>query len=432
MTPDRDLLDSPGLPAAGADAKPHGARVALLVLAAAQIVVMFGFVLIRREPPHYDEPWYLGTVHLLHERGLSRQFLLDLPGPAGPLYTFVHALFEPATHLRVPLVRVVNPLILLLIMLLGYAGLRLRKSRDPLTGALAVLGVPMTWVISGMALTELPAMLFVAVAVLMLLLVEQPNRSTPQRLLFAALGGLSLGIAVLGRQPFLVVLGGLPFLLRDVRRDLPPLVVFAGFTIAVTAPVFWVWRGLVPPNLAEVGRGIAWFHGMWSLCYGTVIVVLLAPAFLRLRLVEWVIIITTSVALSFALPTGHVPMQTVAMRFLPASLLPLVERGVIIAGVGTAITFVVACVRRVLEHHQDRVFITLIIATGLLLLTPMKITHVFSTRYVAMTLPLIVLAVDRFARPNYWKVLRLSIGSVLGFLSLWSYFSLARSAATGG
>src|SRR4051794_37891775 len=101
------------------DTRPRGARTALLLLGAVQLAVLFGFVLIRHEPPHYDEPWYLGTVQLLHERGLTRQFLLDLPGPAGPLYTFVHALFEPLTHLRVPAVRLVNPLILLLTLLAG-------------------------------------------------------------------------------------------------------------------------------------------------------------------------------------------------------------------------------------------------------------------------------------------------------------------------
>jgi hypothetical protein len=405
------------------------ARTWLLALAAVQFIILIGFIFAHPVPPHYDEPWYLGTVKLLHEKGLSRQFLLDLPGPAGPLYTLVHAVFEPITHLRPPAVRLVNPLLLILTMGATYAALRRRDSADAASGTVAMLGVPMTWVICGMALTEMPAMLFVALSVLMLVMAFHEDPSGAMRLVWAALGGLFLGIAVLGRQPYLVLLGGLPLLVRDIRRDVPVIGVFAALTVAVTAPVFLVWRGMVPPTITEVGKGIAWHHGLWSFCYGAVIVLLLAPRFLRLGWAEWAVVIVAAVCVSFLVPGQLIPMQTVARRALPASLLPLGQRMTAIGACAIALAFGLACVRRGLENRRDRVFIALLTGAGLLLLTPMKITHVFSSRYVVMALPLLVVVADRYTASNYWKVLRLALGSVLGFLSLLSYFSLASAGA---
>ena len=55
-----------------------------------------------------DEIPYLVNVDLLHKYGLGNEYLRQLQGSAGPLYSVVHYFFEPITHLQPPGIRLVN------------------------------------------------------------------------------------------------------------------------------------------------------------------------------------------------------------------------------------------------------------------------------------------------------------------------------------
>jgi hypothetical protein len=126
-----------------------------------------------------------------------------------------------------------------------------------------------------------------------------------------------------------------------------------------------------------------------------VIVLLLAPRFLRLRWIELAtIIVLAAVLQALFVPGDLMPMQTVVRR-LP----------------------------------RDRPILAPLAGTVLLLLTPTKITQIFSSRYMAMALPLLILVTDRYTWPNYWRLGRLALGAGLGLMSLTSYFSLASGHA---
>src|SRR4051794_19074463 len=75
-----------------------GAFLILLALAARGGVIYL----------QHDEGWYLETAEALRAKGLTAEFLRGLPGPAGPLYSVVHALFAPLTGLQRPGIRFVN------------------------------------------------------------------------------------------------------------------------------------------------------------------------------------------------------------------------------------------------------------------------------------------------------------------------------------
>lgn len=115
-------------------------------------------------------------------------------------------------------------------------------------------------------------------------------------------------------------------------------------------------------------------------------------------------------------------MRSMVERVLPAAMVSRVAMVIPALTLALGIMFVVATALRALENRTDRRYLALLAATMLLLLTPLKITHLFSSRYAAMTLPLIVAVTYRYTSHNYWKVVRLALGGALGLASLYSYF----------
>jgi 4-amino-4-deoxy-L-arabinose transferase-like glycosyltransferase len=112
-------------------------------------------------------PYFANYVALLHEHGLSRAFLRSLSGTAGPLYAFVQAAFEPLTALSPPGMRLMNVGLLAIVAALLVAMSRHDKPVDRLASA-SVLVVPMTWVLAGMALSEMPALVFATLSLSLL------------------------------------------------------------------------------------------------------------------------------------------------------------------------------------------------------------------------------------------------------------------------
>src|SRR5262249_15850921 len=154
-----------------------------------------GITVARPTPLAFDEPWFMATIPLLKQWGFSVEFLRRFPGAPGPLYTVVQFALEPITHLRPPGIRLVNlsflgTLILEIWGLLRMTGL----SKDAGAQALAIMGIPILWTMSGLAMTEVPAMAFL-IGSLLLLVFALANRPTPIRVLLGSLAGLCLGLA---------------------------------------------------------------------------------------------------------------------------------------------------------------------------------------------------------------------------------------------
>ena len=109
----------------------------------------------------YDEAPFVEYVSLLHRYGFTTEFLSALTGTVGPLYAFVHAAFEPLTGLRPVGMRLVNVLLLAAVFGLLALWLTRRRAADWAASAVSVLAIWMTWVMAGMALSEMPALLLV-------------------------------------------------------------------------------------------------------------------------------------------------------------------------------------------------------------------------------------------------------------------------------
>ncbi|MFM7793188.1 MAG: hypothetical protein ACKO90_35580, partial [Microcystis panniformis] len=148
----------------------NSAQLASVLVNFIGFVVLLTCVLLSPHALVYDEVYHLPLVDLLNQYGLSYRFLRGTGQSApGPLYPIIHYIFQPLTNLEAPAIRLVNILLLLLLILvLSLTLQKIFKIPQPLVSSLTIMGLPMIWVITGMALTEIPAMLLATLAVFLI------------------------------------------------------------------------------------------------------------------------------------------------------------------------------------------------------------------------------------------------------------------------
>lgn len=371
----------------------------------------------------YDEPHRIEVVHMLSEKGLTREFLEQMPHATGPLTPVLQLALAPLTRLDVPGLRLTN--VMLLAFLIAVTASTLRRSGHvaPWTASLAIMGLPTTWVVAGLALTEMPAMLCVACAIAMFQFMFKAQ-SDGARTAFAAMAGGWLALASLGRQPYLLLVFMLPFLAWERREHLGSVAIC--ITCAVVPPfaVFGVWRGLVPPAVQTL-QGFSFAHGVLAFAYAGAFTIIYAPRWLR-----WEKFMLGAIAIVVLLVAAFdrvniLPLESITRRVLSPGLVPIWTRLISSAFAGMALWFVGSLFLNGWRRRGDTLTVFL---TGGVLLTLgacFDVTGNFSSRYVAMAFPLLVplLAVDRLLA-NRWSSARTAMGCVIGAVQLWSYFWL--------
>jgi hypothetical protein len=169
----------------------------------------------------------------------------------------------------------------LILVLTGFLQ-RTNRAVAPWLQATSLLAVPFLWPASGLAHTEMPILLpFTVFVVLLLEALRPPSSSTLKLVAWGALAGAFLGLAILGRQTYLITLGGLALLGCFHRRYWPLAASCAVVALLASAWVFALWGGLVPPSLRFVKGNLRPDYGMFSLSYLGVTVLFLAPHWLR-------------------------------------------------------------------------------------------------------------------------------------------------------
>lgn len=403
------------------DPVPNRAPAALLSGAALGLIVL---VLSSPSTFIYDEPYFVTYVHLFYTHGLTIDFLNSLTGTVGPLYAFVHLLFQPFTALEPTRMRMVNVFLLTLTAATLAACAKRQSDRHYLlTGAL-VLVVPMSWVVAGMALSEMPAILFVTFSVYcQLRAITAMEHDKPLVPWFIA-SGLCLGIAVWGRQPF-ILLSGVPLLLATLDRRLRlPTGIFVIIVLSSALPLFFIWKGLVPPSHHGVQKGLSVTHAILSMGY-TGLCMLFLGAKLRWPTLSLVtgLVAATSV---FNLLFGGVmiyPLRSVLEKYL--SHTQLHGYGLLCASAFLSSGAITAWILVDMAWNSRRHFQSFIAYTGLLCvaLSPLFVAHQYSSRYTAMAIPYLILAsrIDREWRATL--TIPFFCGCIIGALSLYGYFS---------
>lgn len=390
----------------------------------------------HQQPPLFDEAYFVKNFDLFEKHGLSREFLVQMDNQApGPLYELVHFAFKPLTNLTTPGIRLVNVFLLgltILILAKIISITRQDRFRDSLYFGVALMAVPMVWQVTGLALTEMPAMFFSALSMLILLMAIRKEPSAILSIFLALLAGLCLGLSILGRSPFLVLIPAAGVFLLDAPRSFArwrTLGIYGLCALTVCVPVFIIWDGLVPPQQAFVGKGFSAWHGILAFAYGALLTAIIAPRwFFFNRNVIWYILAGYALFLLiniYLVRYEYSPLDKVMAKFLPADFMkfyPLLISPLLAA---LAVYFIICCLRQAWFNRQNTVFLFFLVAGMLMFASNFKVTHLFSTRYVAQAAPFFVLLFPSYDRPGWGRLIRFIAGMIIGFLSLETYFDFA-------
>lgn len=408
----------------------HASRRITWAIAAAAGIALIVLVVLSPRFPVYDEAWFLGTLDLLRRQGLSAGFLREFPGAAGPTFTLVFAAIDKVAGLAFPWLRLVNTgLLLASIVLIG----RILKttpglppsSPGPALLAASLIALPTAAVSAGMALTEMPAAFFAIAAVFMLTLAKDPDTNPVSTWIAVLACGVSTAAAVLGRQNYLVML---PCLLLAFdwpprRREVVHTASIVAVVLAIAGPVFFLWGGLVPPRSTMNGDGFSLANGVKSAGYAGLIAFLFAPEIFG---VLWRRKILLAAAFVLSLPVALMLGTAMPMASL-ARTLSAQATGAIATSFSFALAFSAICFTGCFAFHiwQQRLnWLTRFAGSTALIgiLSNTKITHQFSSRYVFVFLPFIVLAAAPAVRMNWHLPLRLAIGAGIGLGAQASYY----------
>lgn len=389
----------------------------------------------HKQPPLYDEPLFIPNVYLFEQYGLSKEFLLKINEQApGPLYQFIHYPLKGITHLQTPGIRLVNTGLLGgMILLLTAIITRLNKvdKKQAFLLALNMMAIPMVWNVSGMALTEIPAMFFATLSILFLLqALHNQNSSLPLSLLLALLAGVATGLSILGRSPFLIMVPAAGALLTgnfQDRRRWALLAVYAGTALAMCLPVFIIWKGLMPPQQAfTAAGGLSPQHGMLAFAYGALVTFILAPEWfifnkriLLFMLAAYALLLLANLTV---VRFKYAPLYFSLAKVLPIAFMRLYPFIIVPVLAVIAAYFSVCSLVRAWQRRTDPFFLFLFLCAMLMLATNLKVMHLFSSRYAAQAAPFLVLLLLRYDKITYNKCLRAVAGMVIGFLSLETYF----------
>jgi hypothetical protein len=375
----------------------------------------------------YDEPIFLANTKLLGEMGFGKQFLREMHDQSpGPLYQLVHNAFKPITHLQPLQMRLFNLALFILCLFCLRWGLSLRGFNHSFLRAATLISVPMNWVLAGLALSEMPAMLMVTLSIVLLgWSISSSFRDKPaQRFLVAVVGGLLLGIGITGRTHYLAIIPAACVLLFNSSSR------WQSFLFIISAMLFPLglfsaWGGLVPPDVQHLQSGLNLSYGVWALAYAGLVTLIVAPAWFKLP--RQLYFVACMVALIFFLinlgfqAVTFAPLQSVAARCLPKLIYSTYIHLAPIILIGFASSYLVACLAHGWTCKKDIWFVFLLLAILMMLAATVKSAAQFSSRYVGQVSPLLILCLSRYDNFDCLKLPRAVFGVLLGAGALLSY-----------
>jgi dolichyl-phosphate-mannose--protein O-mannosyl transferase len=265
-------------------------RLFYTIIGVLSFLILIFITAIKRVPPFWDELYYLNNVILLQEYGLTKEFLIIYKGPAGPTFAIIHYLANPLTHLSAPWVRLISVLLLgatLVLIFLCFKKLGQSKINS-IALAFSTMAIPTIYTISGMALTEIPAIFFLTIAIYFIITHFISNTNN---YFLAILTGLSLSFAILGRQPLMMIIMAIPilfinpqnFLRLNFKNNNFLKFIFVTLLISIIIPiiVFWVWGNIQPKSEAYTGVGLVPNHFILALGYSCIFTLLVNPKFFK-------------------------------------------------------------------------------------------------------------------------------------------------------
>ena len=282
----------------------------------------------------------------------------------------------------------------------------------------------MTWVLGGLALTEMIGMLC-AVLGLWGFVAQVDSRAAPfVRWIVMALSGLAVGMSFFSRPPLFVVAFAPLVYLSARPRPWREVTLFLMSAAVVVAPAVFLWGGLVPPKVDFYSSSaFSVSHAVLAFGYAGVVMLLLCPAWFALSPMSLTSVVAAAVVANVLVPMVEITaLGTVANRVLPDALLAVYPRLVGGLCLGAGVIFLVTTLRKVAANRRDVAWMAVAVTMLLVVLATGKATHQFSSRYVGVAAPFMVIAAARYRRFDRLELAGAGIGAVLGAASLLSYY----------
>jgi len=433
----------------------------------AGFIIMLLIVATSHKPLFYDEPYYyIANLNFLHKYGLSHEFLMKMHGPAGPTYAVVHWLLEPLTRGNVTAIRLVNIIFLLGVIAVVNRIIKLLYPSGPKMGILIMLA-PMTYVVAGLALTEMPAMFFFTVALAIFFSALKKEKNTIASFVVMAIAGLFMGCAIVGRQPYLLLAIVIPAFAYNFRNKKMLIATFFIFSMILPAIVFSAWKGLIPPfdtaayqlpnaaqstpqNIQISSEDTAGLHvsqkfinsytdaskhtksyviEYFFLClaYFALVTLIIEPRYFikpsKKILLGFAVACILLIALNiYGGYVSYLPARSVFTKLFSIQNEPIIA--LIFGGLLCCFSgyYLLTLIIRAWENRNDVMQIFGVLSILAIAFVCMKNTYQFSSRYPAQALSVILVMLAPYYSDKNLLPLRYLAGVGLGLMSLVSYF----------
>jgi|GEM_PF-3342644 len=396
--------------------------------------IMLGIIIfITKAGFVYDEPWYYENIISLSKLGLSYDFILHLKGPPGPLHAIIYYPLYKIFGLNIHLFRFYG-LVLSILSLYLLSQVRINGLKIGWDVSL-IFACPVFYVVSGLALTEVPSLLFFSASLLILSKASLQNKS----LLPWVLSGLLLSIAICGRQPAMmftpaVVLSYIYIQRKELinkYRNLTKPILFSVSSCILPFILFTIWHGIVPKiGGADATReSFSLINGLLGLGYLVVFIFFLFPEAVfyeikrKFRLLL-VCLILISLANVFFFHQEFYFINSVVKQHLSPGLFKLY--GLLGYSLLIVLSLLSLFIFKTLIIVNKENFFKLSCLLGLffITITCAKVTHQFSSRYVYQGIFLTIPILAGAYQTSKISTMINAAGIIIGLFSYISYLSL--------
>lgn len=385
----------------------------------------------------YDEVYYLKIAEDFLVSKLSYEFIENIYAPTGILYALVHYAFYPLTQYQVPNVRFVNLFLLLSSFILTFLSFKIVHKQDnsfAILNSIPWLVLPTTGVISGMALTELPAItLFLASILLLGFAYNQGKwKSTKSSLLCLGTSGILFGLSTWGRQNLIVTLVATIFLFLPInRKNIIFSLIYALPSLLIFFYPISIWHGLVPPSVEFVEKGYRFSSFILSLGYLGIFSIIIFPRFILYKPRKTILnllILSSTLVLAFS-DLRYAPSQFLLERLFGSFITNFVSYifGVVLVFISLLLLYSIYLQAKNLKEQNNSdlvIFIYYTVSLLFICISNIKITHQFSSRYITLALPFLIyiLGFNNFYTRVNFVFCRFSLSLMLSILFLLNYY----------
>ena len=392
-------------------------------------VILFYLIITSGKDSYFtygDENGYLENLIQIDKYGFSTEFLRHFSGMAGPLNPMLHWLLRPLTGAVPPGVRLVNFMVL---------GIIIWQFRNAL--GYRILFIPMTFICAGYAMTELSAMLCLTCSVFVLPLEANldvvSKKESVKISSLLGISGILLSFAIAGRWNYLAILPifWLWVLILFFKENKVGILLFIIGSLLFPAWILYAWGGITPPEAVAVeGYKTLDFEPrqlILSSCFTALIVIMLRPQWLlEMRKNIYVFLylsIFIFVSNSLLGYYDFLPAKSVFNRFFGEEEKYYFSNFFGSLSICMGLVFFYNLFLHTWKRKQEWNYLFYAICTVMIILTSVKMTTIFSSRYPYQALPflLLMLKYEEKTETKWWEII-LAIGGIAwGILTWFSY-----------